>query len=94
MASSGGEGDPAVVVAVVDVSAMDLRRWDLGMYQLHEQDGKLRQALTLMALDLGLPAFLQVSENKLRTLFQRVEGLMHARPYHNFTHICDVTQVR
>jgi hypothetical protein len=45
-----------------------------------------------MALDLGLVTHLKITETKCVTFFHRVEALMQAQPYHNFTHICDVTQ--
>jgi hypothetical protein len=79
-------------VTVVELD--DLLSWDEGLHILHEQPELLRRALFLMADTLGLPKYLRVSEVQWDGFFRRVESLMRGNPYHNFTHVCDVAQVR
>eukprot|EP00591_Stephanopyxis_turris_P011808 CAMPEP_0195510844 /NCGR_PEP_ID=MMETSP0794_2-20130614/3371_1 /TAXON_ID=515487 /ORGANISM="Stephanopyxis turris, Strain CCMP 815" /LENGTH=371 /DNA_ID=CAMNT_0040638347 /DNA_START=251 /DNA_END=1366 /DNA_ORIENTATION=+ len=45
-----------------------------------------------MVDDLGLPKFLDVPRATWDAMFRKIESLMHQNPYHNFTHICDVSQ--
>jgi hypothetical protein len=72
----------------------ELLSWDEGLHVLHEQPEPLRRALFLMADALGLPKYLQVPATQWDAFFRRVESLMRSNPYHNFTHVCDVAQVR
>lgn len=45
-----------------------------------------------MARCLGVLEYLQISGPQFLGLTEKISSLMHKRPYHNFTHICDVAQ--
>jgi len=82
---------PTRTASALDVES--LKVWDHGLYGLHKQNDQLRSALLTMVDDLGLPKFLDVPRATWDAMFRKIESLMHQNPYHNFTHICDVSQV-
>lgn len=53
---------------------------------------ELLESLNCMAGEFSIAEKLNISGDKLNNFFLEVEKNMPNNPYHNFTHICDVTQ--
>lgn len=77
----------------MSVDLQELLKWDDGLFRFHRNPEQLRKCLFLLAEKLGIVEYLSVSESQWDAFFKRIQDLMHPNPYHNFTHVCDVTQV-
>ncbi|KAG8458813.1 hypothetical protein KFE25_005240 [Diacronema lutheri] len=66
------------------------RSWTFYPFSWAEDD--LLALLASFFVEAGFVTQFQIPMATLNTLMARVRGVMRAQPYHNFQHVCDVTQ--